>query len=213
MQDIAWVESHSLEFPELRIELQPQRFYPHGTQLWPTFSVTSARSARSSLRVEEYKDKGLSPRRHHRQGRARAVLRRISSRQARLSKGDRRQPRPCPERDRTSSSRRPARTWSRPSISICSSRPSRSLPKSVDQTRDDHRDGPEQRRDLRNGVRCRRSIRIFLSRAARRPKDESRSRILAGRKASALQSRHPGTLSAGLDLEDTRNRSPHCSRV
>src|SRR5688572_8113220 len=30
MQDIAWVESHSLEFPELRIELQPQRYYPHG---------------------------------------------------------------------------------------------------------------------------------------------------------------------------------------
>jgi penicillin-binding protein 2 len=33
MQDIAWVESHSLEYPELRIELQPQRFYPHGTYL------------------------------------------------------------------------------------------------------------------------------------------------------------------------------------
>src|SRR6476659_10234042 len=30
MQDIAWVESHSLEYPEIRIELQPQRFYPHG---------------------------------------------------------------------------------------------------------------------------------------------------------------------------------------
>ncbi|MBA2378993.1 MAG: hypothetical protein H0V76_05405, partial [Blastocatellia bacterium] len=30
MQDIAWVESHALEYPELRIELQPQRFYPHG---------------------------------------------------------------------------------------------------------------------------------------------------------------------------------------
>src|SRR5688500_14663391 len=33
MQDIAWVESHLLEFPELRVELQPQRFYPHGTQM------------------------------------------------------------------------------------------------------------------------------------------------------------------------------------
>ncbi|MBX3295103.1 MAG: penicillin-binding protein 2 [Acidobacteria bacterium] len=33
MQDIAWVESHSLEFPELRVELQPQRFYPHGTYM------------------------------------------------------------------------------------------------------------------------------------------------------------------------------------
>jgi penicillin-binding protein 2 len=33
MHDIAWVESHSLEFPELRIELQPQRHYPLGTGL------------------------------------------------------------------------------------------------------------------------------------------------------------------------------------
>lgn len=33
MQDIAWVEAHSLEYPELRVELQPQRFYPHGTYM------------------------------------------------------------------------------------------------------------------------------------------------------------------------------------
>ena len=33
MQDIAWVESHTLEYPELRIELQPQRHYPHGMAL------------------------------------------------------------------------------------------------------------------------------------------------------------------------------------
>ncbi|CAN5597586.1 penicillin-binding protein 2 [soil metagenome] len=33
MQDIAWVEGHALEFPELRVELQPQRFYPHGTAM------------------------------------------------------------------------------------------------------------------------------------------------------------------------------------
>ncbi|MEO6050664.1 MAG: penicillin-binding protein 2 [Pyrinomonadaceae bacterium] len=33
MPDITWVESHTLEFPELRIELQPQRFYPLGTVL------------------------------------------------------------------------------------------------------------------------------------------------------------------------------------
>ena len=33
MQDITWVESHSLEFPELRVELQPQRFYPLGESL------------------------------------------------------------------------------------------------------------------------------------------------------------------------------------
>ncbi|HMS40168.1 MAG TPA: hypothetical protein PKE69_08085, partial [Pyrinomonadaceae bacterium] len=28
IQDITWVESHSMEFPELRVELQPQRIYP-----------------------------------------------------------------------------------------------------------------------------------------------------------------------------------------
>jgi penicillin-binding protein 2 len=33
IRDISWVESHSLEFPELRVELQPQRFYPLGTVL------------------------------------------------------------------------------------------------------------------------------------------------------------------------------------
>ena len=29
IQDIAWVEAHTLEYPELRVELQPQRYYPH----------------------------------------------------------------------------------------------------------------------------------------------------------------------------------------
>jgi len=33
LQDITWVETRTLEFPELRIELQPQRFYPHGEML------------------------------------------------------------------------------------------------------------------------------------------------------------------------------------
>ncbi|REJ77338.1 MAG: penicillin-binding protein 2 [Acidobacteria bacterium] len=33
LQDITWVETRTLEFPELRIELQPQRFYPHGLML------------------------------------------------------------------------------------------------------------------------------------------------------------------------------------
>jgi len=33
IQDISWVEAHILEFPELRVELQPQRFYPHKTIL------------------------------------------------------------------------------------------------------------------------------------------------------------------------------------
>jgi penicillin-binding protein 2 len=32
-QDIAWVESHNLEMPELRVEVQPQRHYPYGKVL------------------------------------------------------------------------------------------------------------------------------------------------------------------------------------
>lgn len=33
IQDITWVEAHTSEYPELRVELQPQRFYPHKTVL------------------------------------------------------------------------------------------------------------------------------------------------------------------------------------
>ena len=33
IQDISWVEAHAEEYPELRVELQPQRFYPLGTVL------------------------------------------------------------------------------------------------------------------------------------------------------------------------------------
>lgn len=33
LQDITWVETRTLEYPELRVELQPQRFYPHGEML------------------------------------------------------------------------------------------------------------------------------------------------------------------------------------
>jgi penicillin-binding protein 2 len=30
IEDIAWVDAHSMEFPELHVELQPQRHYPYG---------------------------------------------------------------------------------------------------------------------------------------------------------------------------------------
>jgi penicillin-binding protein 2 len=33
LEDITWVETHMLEYPELRVELQPQRFYPHAEML------------------------------------------------------------------------------------------------------------------------------------------------------------------------------------
>jgi penicillin-binding protein 2 len=60
MQDIAWVEAHSLEFPELRIELQPQRFYPHGTYLAHILGYVGEISPKQ-LESDTYKEKGLRP--------------------------------------------------------------------------------------------------------------------------------------------------------
>src|SRR5215204_5364665 len=58
MQDIAWVESHTLEFPELRVENQPQRFYPHGTQLAHILGYVGEISPKQ-LESDEWRDKGL----------------------------------------------------------------------------------------------------------------------------------------------------------
>ncbi len=60
MQDIAWVESHSLEFPELRVELQPQRFYPLGTTLAHVLGYVGEISPKQ-LEEEEFKSKGFRP--------------------------------------------------------------------------------------------------------------------------------------------------------
>jgi penicillin-binding protein 2 len=60
MQDIAWVESHGLEFPELRIELQPQRFYPHGTILAHVLGYVGEISPKQ-LESDEYRAKGFRP--------------------------------------------------------------------------------------------------------------------------------------------------------
>ena len=60
MQDISWVESHSLEYPELRVELQPQRFYPHGLVLAHVLGYVGEISPKQ-LESEEYKEKGMRP--------------------------------------------------------------------------------------------------------------------------------------------------------
>lgn len=60
MQDIAWVESHSLEFPELRVELQPQRFYPLGTTLAHVIGYVGEISP-NQLEQDEFKAKGFRP--------------------------------------------------------------------------------------------------------------------------------------------------------
>jgi penicillin-binding protein 2 len=60
MQDIAWVESHTVEFPELLVELQPQRFYPLGTVLSHVLGYVGEISP-AQLEKPEYKDKGFKP--------------------------------------------------------------------------------------------------------------------------------------------------------
>jgi penicillin-binding protein 2 len=60
MGDISWVESHSLEFPELRVELQPQRFYPLGTTLAHVLGYVGEISPKQ-LEEDDYKDKGFRP--------------------------------------------------------------------------------------------------------------------------------------------------------
>jgi penicillin-binding protein 2 len=60
MKDISWVESHSLEFPELRVELQPQRFYPLGTTLAHALGYVGEISPKQ-LEDPEYIAKGFRP--------------------------------------------------------------------------------------------------------------------------------------------------------
>lgn len=60
MQDIAWVEAHSLEYPELRIELQPQRFYPHGVHMAHILGYVGEISQKQ-LDSETYKSRGMRP--------------------------------------------------------------------------------------------------------------------------------------------------------
>ncbi len=60
MPDITWVEAHNLEFPELRVELQPQRFYPLGTTLAHVLGYVGEISPKQ-LESDEYKNKGMRP--------------------------------------------------------------------------------------------------------------------------------------------------------
>lgn len=60
MPEITWVEAHSLEFPELRIELRPQRFYPLATTLAHVLGYVGEISPKQ-LETDEYKDKGFRP--------------------------------------------------------------------------------------------------------------------------------------------------------
>jgi penicillin-binding protein 2 len=58
--DIAWVEAHTLEFPELRVEQQPQRRYPANGTLAHVLGYVGEISP-EQLSKQVYKDKGLKP--------------------------------------------------------------------------------------------------------------------------------------------------------
>ncbi|HEV7797380.1 MAG TPA: penicillin-binding protein 2 [Pyrinomonadaceae bacterium] len=58
--DIAWVEAHELEFPELRVEQQPQRRYPANGLLAHVVGYVGEISP-EQLKQINYKDKGLKP--------------------------------------------------------------------------------------------------------------------------------------------------------
>ncbi|HEV2829614.1 MAG TPA: penicillin-binding protein 2 [Pyrinomonadaceae bacterium] len=58
--DIAWVESHELEFPELRVEQQPLRRYPANGMLAHVLGYVGEISP-DQLKQPSYKDKGLKP--------------------------------------------------------------------------------------------------------------------------------------------------------
>jgi penicillin-binding protein 2 len=55
IEDITWVEAHQLEFPELRIVLQPQRVYPMGTTLAHVLGYVGEVSPKQLL-LPEYQD-------------------------------------------------------------------------------------------------------------------------------------------------------------
>ncbi len=58
--DIAWVEAHTLEFPELRVEKQPQRRYPENGMLAHVIGYVGEISP-DQLKQDSYKDKGYKP--------------------------------------------------------------------------------------------------------------------------------------------------------
>jgi penicillin-binding protein 2 len=58
--DIAWVEAHKFEFPELRVELQPQRRYPENNLLAHVLGYVGEISPKQ-LTLPEYQQKGFRP--------------------------------------------------------------------------------------------------------------------------------------------------------
>ncbi len=60
IQDITWVEAHSMEYPELRVELQPQRVYPLKQTLAHVLGYVGEISPKE-LEKPEVREKGFRP--------------------------------------------------------------------------------------------------------------------------------------------------------
>lgn len=58
--DVAWVDAHALEFPQLRVEAQPQRRYPENGTLCHVLGYVGEISP-EQLEQPKYKDKGYKP--------------------------------------------------------------------------------------------------------------------------------------------------------
>jgi penicillin-binding protein 2 len=58
--DIAWVEAHALEYPELRVEQQPQRRYPENGTLAHVLGYVQEISP-EQLKQQSFKDRGYKP--------------------------------------------------------------------------------------------------------------------------------------------------------
>jgi penicillin-binding protein 2 len=58
--DIVWVNAHELEFPELRIEQEPQRRYPENGKLCHVLGYVGEISP-EQLEMPDYKEKGFKP--------------------------------------------------------------------------------------------------------------------------------------------------------
>ncbi|HEX8707153.1 MAG TPA: penicillin-binding protein 2 [Pyrinomonadaceae bacterium] len=58
--DIAWVDAHTLELPELRVEQQPQRHYPENGKLSHVLGYVGEINP-EQLELPQYKDKGYRP--------------------------------------------------------------------------------------------------------------------------------------------------------
>ena len=82
--DIAWVEAHNLEYPELRVEQQPQRRYPANGSLAHVLGYVGEISP-EQLKQQTLQRQRSQTRRHHRPKRYRADLRRLPARPRRLS--------------------------------------------------------------------------------------------------------------------------------